>query len=81
MWCPPTPPQDSSDVYIDFNLDFLYENVVMSEERLPSIHLRRDLKRARDYLSGVDRDSRRPFNKLRRGGGGEEVIGSSHTPR
>jgi hypothetical protein len=79
MWCPPTPPQELSDVYIDHNMDFLYESSPIPEDKLPSIHLRRDLKRARDYLTASDRDSRRPYNKLRRTG--EEVVGGSHAPR
>ncbi|XP_059482189.1 helicase domino isoform X2 [Neocloeon triangulifer] len=80
MWCPPTPPQETNDVYIDHNLDLLYENSPMAEERLPGVHSKRDLKRVRDYLPGgaaSDRD-RRPFNKLRRTD--EVATTGSHTP-
>ncbi|CAB3367449.1 Hypothetical predicted protein [Cloeon dipterum] len=77
MWCPPTPPQEATDVYIDHNLDFLYESAPMPEEKLPSFHTKQSLKRARDYVPGIDRD-RRPFNKLRRI---DEVVSSAHAAR
>ncbi|KAJ8986041.1 hypothetical protein NQ317_013926 [Molorchus minor] len=36
MWCPPTPPQQDSDVYIDQTMSFLYDVNIMSESQLPS---------------------------------------------
>lgn len=45
MWCPPTPPQDDSDVYIDHSLSFLYEQTTMSESQLPPVFMKKDRKR------------------------------------
>uniref|UniRef100_A0A0B7BEW9 Helicase C-terminal domain-containing protein n=2 Tax=Arion vulgaris TaxID=1028688 RepID=A0A0B7BEW9_9EUPU len=39
MWCPPTPPQDDNDVYIDETLCFLYESRVMPEQSLPPVYV------------------------------------------
>lgn len=47
MWCPPTPPQDDSDIYIDHALAFLYEPTIMSEALLPSVYIKKDRKRSR----------------------------------
>ena len=39
MWCPPTPPQDDNDIYMDETLTFLYEPRVMPEQALPPIYV------------------------------------------
>ncbi|KAK3749018.1 hypothetical protein RRG08_056925 [Elysia crispata] len=39
MWCPPTPPQDDNDIYMDETLSFLYEARVMPEQALPPVHV------------------------------------------
>ncbi|KAF4529302.1 hypothetical protein B566_EDAN011396, partial [Ephemera danica] len=78
MWCPPTPPQDDSDVYIDHTLDFLYESTVMSESQLPPVYVRREHKRAREISIGSEREGRPPL-KLRRTG--DDSAAALHTPR
>uniref|UniRef100_A0A6P7G1I3 Helicase domino-like isoform X1 n=1 Tax=Diabrotica virgifera virgifera TaxID=50390 RepID=A0A6P7G1I3_DIAVI len=47
MWCPPTPPQQENDVYIDETMAFLYDTHVMSESQLPPIYVKREAKRNR----------------------------------
>ncbi|XP_046681502.1 helicase domino-like [Homalodisca vitripennis] len=47
MWCPPTPPVDDSDVYIDHAMCFLYEPTTMSEAQLPPVYVKKDRKRSR----------------------------------
>jgi len=47
MWCPPTPPVDDSDVYIDTSMCFLYEPTTMSEAQLPPVYVKKDRKRTR----------------------------------
>ncbi|XP_022917364.2 helicase domino isoform X2 [Onthophagus taurus] len=59
MWCPPTPPQQDTDVYIDQTMAFLYDINVMSESQLPPVYVKKDNKRNR-HESGLV-DSRRPF--------------------
>lgn len=59
MWCPPTPPQQDNDVYIDQNISFLYDVNVMSESQLPPIYIKREAKRNRIEAGLVD--SRRPL--------------------
>lgn len=39
MWCPPTPPQDDNDIYIDETLSFLYEPRMMQEQSLPPVYV------------------------------------------
>ncbi|XP_059176200.1 helicase domino-like isoform X2 [Physella acuta] len=39
MWCPPTPPQDDNDIYMDETLSFLYEPRVMPEQTLPPVYV------------------------------------------
>merc|ERR1719422_2825615 len=41
MWCPPTPPQDEHDIYMDQTLAFLYQPRVMPEAALPPVHVAR----------------------------------------
>lgn len=64
MWCPPTPPQDDSDLYIDYSLCFLYEQDVIPESELPPVYVKKELKRAR-IDSGLFADGRRP-TKIRK---------------
>ena len=47
IWCPPTPPQDATDVYMDHVLSGLYETAVMDEASLPAVYVRKELKRPR----------------------------------
>ena len=47
MWCPPTPPQDENDVYIDQTMCFLFEPSVMPESDLPPIYIKKEHKRIR----------------------------------
>lgn len=64
MWCPPTPPQDDSDLYIDYSLCFLYDQDVIPESELPPVYVKKELKRTR-VDSGIFTDGRRP-NKIRK---------------
>lgn len=68
MWCPPTPPQDESDIYIDYSLAFLYETSnVMDDTQLPAVYIRKDYKRIRTD-DGFYMDGRRPL-KIRKDDG------------
>lgn len=65
MWCPPTPPQDENDMYIDHALAFLYDTgAVIPEHNLPAIYVKKDYKRNR-IDAGFFADGRRPL-KLRK---------------
>ncbi|KAF5292024.1 hypothetical protein FQA39_LY14141 [Lamprigera yunnana] len=64
MWCPPTPPQQDTDVYIDHTLTFLYDVNVMTESQLPPIYIKKDNKRSR-IDSGLI-DSRRAIKIQRK---------------
>ncbi|ENN70317.1 hypothetical protein YQE_12828, partial [Dendroctonus ponderosae] len=64
MWCPPTPPQQDDDVYIDQTMAFLYEDTVMSETQLPPIYVKKEFKRRLDPSYNVD--YRRPIKVPRR---------------
>nr|CAD7426185.1 unnamed protein product [Timema monikensis] len=61
MWCPPTPPQNDNDVYMDQSLGFLYEQTIMSESQLPPVYIKKELKRRLDLLPMADREGRRPI--------------------
>ncbi|XP_035827815.1 helicase domino isoform X2 [Aplysia californica] len=45
MWCPPTPPQDDNDIYMEETLSFLYEPRVMQEQSLPPVYVPKALKK------------------------------------
>lgn len=48
MWCPPTPPQEGNDVYVDYSLSFLYDTgSLMDEVQLPAVYVRKEYKRMR----------------------------------
>lgn len=47
MWCPPTPPTTDNDVYIDYSLSFLYENIPMTEAQLPPIYIKKERSKSR----------------------------------
>lgn len=47
MWCPPTPPTTDNDVYIDYAMSFLYEDVPMTEAQLPPIYVKKERSRNR----------------------------------
>lgn len=54
MWCPPTPPQQEGDIYVDQTMSFLYDMNIMSESQLPPIYVKREAKRTRLDASLVD---------------------------
>ncbi|KAL6258452.1 hypothetical protein P5V15_010408 [Pogonomyrmex californicus] len=54
MWCPPTPPTTDNDVYIDYSLGFLYENIPMTEAQLPPIYIKKERNRSRIEVSTDD---------------------------
>lgn len=58
MWCPPTPPQQDTDVYMDQTISFLYDDHVMSESQLPPIYVKKDPKRR--FEATFSMDYRRP---------------------
>lgn len=64
MWCPPTPPQDDSDLYIDYSLCFLYDQDVIPESELPPVYIKKEVKRTRAD-AGFFIDGRRPV-KIRK---------------
>lgn len=65
MWCPPTPPQDGNDIYIDHSLSLLYDTQsVMDENDLPAIYVKKDYKRMRTD-DGFYIDGRKQF-KMRK---------------
>lgn len=55
MWCPPTPPTTDNDVYIDYSLGFLYENIPMTEAQLPPIYVKKERNRSR-IETGINDD-------------------------
>lgn len=68
MWCPPTPPQDGNDIYIDYSLAFLYNtSAVMDDTQLPAVYVKKDYKRLRTD-DGFYMDGRRPL-KIRKDDG------------
>lgn len=68
MWCPPTPPQDGNDIYIDYSLGFLYDTgAVMDDTQLPAVYVKKDYKRMRTD-DGFYIDGRRPL-KMRKDDG------------
>lgn len=54
MWCPPTPPQQDTDVYIDQTMTFLYDTNVMTEVQLPPVYVKKENKRSRHEAGLVD---------------------------
>ncbi|KYB25569.1 hypothetical protein TcasGA2_TC034326 [Tribolium castaneum] len=54
MWCPPTPPQQDTDIYIDQTMSFLYDMNIMSESQLPPIYVKKEAKRTRHEAGFVD---------------------------
>lgn len=65
MWCPPTPPQDGSDIYIDHSLRLLYDtHSFIDEGDLPAIYVKKDYKRMRTD-DGYFMDGRKHF-KMRK---------------
>ncbi|XP_053962769.1 helicase domino [Anastrepha ludens] len=65
MWCPPTPPQDDNDIYIDYSLTFMYEMSPIPESELPPVYIKKDYKRSRGDAGFPLDGSRRPL-KMRR---------------
>uniref|UniRef100_A0A1A9V1Z9 Helicase domino n=1 Tax=Glossina austeni TaxID=7395 RepID=A0A1A9V1Z9_GLOAU len=65
MWCPPTPPQNDDDIYIDYSLSFMYEMEPIPETELPPIYVKKDYKRSRGEAGFLMDGSRRP-TKIRR---------------
>ncbi|KAL1491858.1 hypothetical protein ABEB36_012391 [Hypothenemus hampei] len=79
MWCPPTPPQQDSDVYIDQTMSFLYDSNVMSESQLPPVYVKKDPAIKRRFETAFGLDYRRPIKVPRK----EEVTvpANAHAPR
>jgi len=68
MWCPPTPPQDGNDIYIDHSLTFLYDTRnVMDDNQLPAVYMKKEYKRVHTD-DGFYMDGRRPL-KIRKDDG------------
>ncbi|XP_036344990.1 helicase domino-like [Rhagoletis pomonella] len=65
MWCPPTPPQDDNDIYIDYSLTFMYEMTPIPDAELPPVYIKKDYKRSRGDAGFPLDGSRRPL-KMRR---------------
>lgn len=65
MWCPPTPPTQDTDVYLDYSMGFLYEMSVMSESQLPPVYVRKEAKRTR-HEAGLPIDTRRSLKISRK---------------
>lgn len=63
MWCPPTPPTTDNDVYIDYSLGFLYENVPMTEAQLPPIYVKKERIRNRIEI-GITEDGELAYKFL-----------------
>ncbi|XP_055918769.1 helicase domino isoform X2 [Eupeodes corollae] len=59
MWCPPTPPQNDNDIYIDHSLGFMYDTEVLTESHLPPVYVKKEYKRSRTE-AGFLLDGRRP---------------------
>lgn len=64
MWCPPTPPQDDNDIYVDHALGFLYDQEIIPEDQLPAVYIKKDYKRSR-LEAGFFTDGRRQI-KMRK---------------
>lgn len=58
MWCPPTPPHQDTDRYIDHTMGFLYDMNVMSESQLPPIYVKKEAVKRSRHEAGLS-DSRR----------------------
>lgn len=58
MWCPPTPPQQDTDVYIDHTMGFLYDMEVMTESQLPPVYVKKEANKRSRLDAGLV-DSRR----------------------
>ncbi|XP_017779332.1 PREDICTED: helicase domino isoform X2 [Nicrophorus vespilloides] len=64
MWCPPTPPQQDGDMYLDQTMSFLYDTGVMTENQLPPPYVKKEVKRTRSE-AGLP-DPRRGAVKIRK---------------
>lgn len=65
MWCPPTPPQDNDDIYIDYSLTFLYDLDPIPETELPPVYIKKEYKRSRSDAGFLIDGNKRPA-KMRR---------------
>ncbi|XP_075165113.1 domino helicase [Haematobia irritans] len=65
MWCPPTPPQDNDDIYIDYSLTFMYDIEPMPETELPPVYVKKEYKRSRSDAGFLMDGNKRPA-KMRR---------------
>ncbi|XP_065370564.1 helicase domino [Calliphora vicina] len=65
MWCPPTPPQDNDDIYIDYSLSFMYDVEPIPESELPPIFIKKEYKRSRSEAGFMIDGNKRPA-KIRR---------------
>ncbi|CAH1990287.1 unnamed protein product [Acanthoscelides obtectus] len=84
MWCPPTPPSQEGDMYVDQTMSFLYDVNVMSESQLPPIYIKRssgECKRSRAEAGLATEGSRRPLKLPRKDEGGQGIGGIANVPR
>lgn len=65
MWCPPTPPQDNDDIYIDYSLSFMYDVEPIPESELPPVYIKKEYKRSRSEAGFLVDGNKRP-TKIRR---------------
>ncbi|XP_013100224.2 helicase domino [Stomoxys calcitrans] len=65
MWCPPTPPQDNADIYIDYSLTFMYDIEPIPETELPPVYVKKEYKRSRSDAGFLMDGNKRPA-KMRR---------------
>lgn len=65
MWCPPTPPTTDNDVYIDYAMSFLYEDIPMTEAQLPPIYVKKERNRSR-IEAGLTDDGESILSRYRR---------------
>ncbi|XP_037816114.1 helicase domino isoform X2 [Lucilia sericata] len=65
MWCPPTPPQDNDDIYIDYSLSFMYDVEPIPESELPPVYVKKEYKRSRSEAGFMIDGNKRPA-KIRR---------------
>lgn len=54
MWCPPTPPQQETDIYIDHTMSFLYDVNILTESQLPPVYVKKENKRSRHEAGLID---------------------------
>ncbi|CAG9760112.1 unnamed protein product [Ceutorhynchus assimilis] len=59
MWCPPTPPQQDNDIYVNANMSHLYDINIMPESQLPPVYVKKETPKRR-FETAFPMDHRRP---------------------